>query len=118
MAIYDLTVSTGSHAGGHSAAAKDEYIEREGRYDEDRSEVEHSESGHMPEWAEDDAHTYWEAADEHERVNGAAVPGGRVRPAERAGRRGAPGAGARVRPVAHRQGAVALHLGDPPGPVG
>ena len=70
MAIYDMTVSTGSHAGGHSAAAKDEYIEREGRYDEDRSEVEHSESGHMPEWAEDDAHTYWEAADEHERVNG------------------------------------------------
>ena len=70
MAIYDLTVSTGSHAGGHSAAAKDEYIEREGRYDEDRSEVEHTESGHMPEWAKDDAHTYWEAADEHERVNG------------------------------------------------
>ena len=70
MAIYDLTVSTGSHAGGHSAAAKDEYIEREGRYDEDRSEVEHSESGHMPEWASDDAHTYWEAADLHERVNG------------------------------------------------
>ena len=70
MAIYDLTVSTGSHAGGHSAAAKDEYIEREGRYDEDRSEVEHTESGHMPEWASDDAHTYWEAADLHERANG------------------------------------------------
>ena len=70
MAIYDLTVSTGSHAGGHSAAAKDEYIEREGRYDEDRSEVEHTESGHMPEWAEDDPHAYWEAADLHERVNG------------------------------------------------
>ena len=70
MAIYDLTVSVGSRAGGHSAAAKDEYIEREGRYDEDRSELEHSESGHMPEWAEDDAHAYWEAADEHERANG------------------------------------------------
>lgn len=70
MAIYDLTVSTGSHSGGHSAAAKDEYIERQGRYDEDRSEVEHSESGHMPEWASDDTHTYWEAADLHERANG------------------------------------------------
>ena len=24
----------------------------------------------MPEWAEDDPRSYWEAADEHERVNG------------------------------------------------
>lgn len=70
MAIYDLTVSVGSRGGGHSAAAKDEYIEREGRYEEDRSELEHSESGHMPEWAEEDSHAYWEAADEHERANG------------------------------------------------
>ena len=70
MAIYDLTVSVGSRAGGHSASAKDEYIEREGRYEEDASELEHSESGNMPEWAEEDPHAYWEAADEHERVNG------------------------------------------------
>ena len=70
MAIYNLTVSVGSRAGGHSAGAKDEYIEREGRYDEDRLELEHSESGHMPAWAEDDAHAYWEAADAHERANG------------------------------------------------
>ena len=70
MAIYDLTVSVGSRAGGHSASAKDEYIEREGRYEEDRSELEHSESGHMPEWAEEDAHAYWEAADAYERANG------------------------------------------------
>ena len=70
MAIYDLTVSIGSRSGGHSASAKDEYIEREGRYEEDASELEHSESGNMPEWAEEDSHAYWEAADEHERVNG------------------------------------------------
>ena len=24
----------------------------------------------MPEWAKDDPHSYWEAADEHERANG------------------------------------------------
>ena len=70
MAVFHLKVSYGSCSGGHSAAAKDEYIEREGRYEGDRSELEHSESGHMPEWAEEDAHAYWEAADAHERANG------------------------------------------------
>jgi len=70
MAIYHLTAKTGSRAGGKSASAKDDYIEREGRYSGDRSEVEHTESGNMPEWAEDDAHAYWEAADTHERANG------------------------------------------------
>jgi hypothetical protein len=70
MAIYHLTAKTGSRAGGQSASAKDDYIEREGRYDRDRSELEHSESGHMPEWAEEDAHAYWEAADAYERANG------------------------------------------------
>ena len=57
-------------AGGQSASAKDDYIEREGRYEGDASELEHSESGHMPEWAEEDPHAYWEAADAHERANG------------------------------------------------
>ena len=70
MAVFHLKVSYGSCAGGQSAAAKDEYIEREGRYGGDRSELEHSESGHMPAWAEEDAHAYWEAADAHERANG------------------------------------------------
>ena len=33
----------------------------------------------MPEWAEKDPRSYWEAADEYERANGAAVPGSPVR---------------------------------------
>ena len=70
MAIYHLSTSVGSRAGGQSASAKDDYIEREGRYDRDRSEVEHVEHGHLPEWAEGDAHAYWEAADAYERANG------------------------------------------------
>ena len=70
MAIYHLSTSVGSRAGGQSAGAKDDYIEREGRYDRDRSEVEHVEHGHMPGWAEEDPHAYWEAADAHERANG------------------------------------------------
>jgi len=53
-----------------SSGAKDDYIEREGRYSADRSEVEHVESGHMPGWAEEAPHAYWEAADAGERVSG------------------------------------------------
>jgi len=70
MSLYHLSTSVGSRAGGQSASAKDDYIEREGRYGGDRSEVEHVESGHMPEWAEEDPHAYWEAADAGERANG------------------------------------------------
>ena len=70
MAIYHLSTSVGSRTGGQSAAAKDDYIQREGRYGGDPGEVEHAESGHMPEWAEEDPHAYWEAADLYERANG------------------------------------------------
>ena len=70
MAVYHLKASFGSRAGGQSASAKSDYIEREGRYEKDREELEHKEHGNMPEWAEDDPGKYWEAADEHERANG------------------------------------------------
>ena len=70
MAVFHLKVSVGSRNGGQSAVAKADYIEREGRYEKDREELEHRESDHMPEWAEEDPRSYWEAADEHERANG------------------------------------------------
>ena len=69
-AVFHLKVSVGSRAGGQSALAKSEYIEREGRYAPDREELEHRESENMPEWAKDDPRSYWEAADEYERANG------------------------------------------------
>ena len=59
MAIYHLSVKTGSRGGGQSAKAKSEYIEREGKYEKDRDELAYSESGNMPEWAEDDPQKYW-----------------------------------------------------------
>ena len=59
-----------SRASGQSACAKNEYIEREGRYAADSEEREHVEHGHMPAWAQDDPHAYWQAADAHERANG------------------------------------------------
>ena len=70
MAVYHLKVSIGSRSGGQSAGAKADYIEREGNYEKDREELEHKEHGNMPQWAKDDPHSYWEAADEHERANG------------------------------------------------
>ena len=70
MAVFHLKMSVGSRADGRSAAAKADYIEREGRYEQDREELDHRESEHMPEWAESDPRSYWEAADEYERANG------------------------------------------------
>ena len=70
VAVYHLKVGFGSRAGGQSARAKNEYIEREGRYAADSEEREHVEHGHMPAWAQDDPHAYWQAADAHERANG------------------------------------------------
>lgn len=70
MAIYHLTVKTGSRQSGQSAAAKVDYIERKGKYGRDPSEVLHSESGHMPAFAQHDHRAYWQAADLHERANG------------------------------------------------
>ena len=70
MAVFHLKMSVGSRADGRSAAAKADYTEREGRYEQDREELEHRESEHMPEWAESDPRLYWEAADEYERANG------------------------------------------------
>ena len=70
MAIYHLTVKTGSRLGGQSACAKADYIEREGKYERQDDELAHRESENMPEWAEEDPRSYWEAADLHERVNG------------------------------------------------
>ena len=70
MAIYHLSVKTGSRIGGQSACAKSDYNEREGKYAKDGEELEYRESGNMPEWAEDDPRGYWAAADAHERANG------------------------------------------------
>jgi len=73
MAVYHMAVSVGSCGGGASAGSKDDYLEREGKYKEEEwedPEAEHIEHGHMPEWATDDPHRYWAAADARERVNG------------------------------------------------
>ena len=58
MAIYHLCVSIGSRGGGQSAAAKADYIEREGKYKEGAEEVAHTKHGHMPEFTAADPRQY------------------------------------------------------------
>lgn len=70
MAIFHLSVKTGSKSNGQSAKAKAQYILRVGRYQKNKAEVMFSLSGNMPEWASQEPLRYWEAADTHERSNG------------------------------------------------
>ena len=70
MASYHCSVKVGSKgkAGPHAS-----YISREGKYENTRTneKLEHVESGYMPTWAEKDPSQFWQAADQHERANGA-----------------------------------------------
>ena len=75
MAIYHVSVSVGSIGKGASATSKDDYLEREGKYQEDEGlpeparELAHVEHGNLPEWAET-GRAYWQAVDAGERSNG------------------------------------------------
>jgi Ti-type conjugative transfer relaxase TraA len=66
MAIYHLSVKNGSPGMGRAHA---DYIEREGKY-QDKEDLQHSESGNMPKWAQHDSMEFWKAADLYERANG------------------------------------------------
>ena len=66
MAVYHLSVKNGSPG---FAAAHAAYIGREGQY-ADRDDLQASESGNLPRWAEHDPSAFWSAADRFERVNG------------------------------------------------
>lgn len=70
MASYHCSVKVGGKGKGAAHAA---YISRLGKY-ASRLELEHLEkveSGNMPAWAEHSPEIFWQAADEHERANGA-----------------------------------------------
>jgi hypothetical protein len=67
MAIVHVAFKSSSQAPPASAHAH--YIAREGQYQQ-RGGVELVESGNMPEFAQADPHSFWVAADAHERANG------------------------------------------------
>ena len=71
VSFYHLSFRSGSRAGGACAGAAHAYITRTEEYDEpERDTAVHTESDHMPSWAQDDARDYWDAADLFERANG------------------------------------------------
>ena len=69
MASYHLTAKIGKKG---KAAAHAAYISREGKYSgrDHYEDLEATASGNMPEWAAHNAAHFWQAADEHERING------------------------------------------------
>lgn len=68
MAIARLSVKTG---GVGKASAHAEYIERDEKYAKQKqADLEYSESGNMPSWAEENPKLFWQAADLYERKNG------------------------------------------------
>ena len=67
MAIVHVAFKSSSKA--PPAAAHAQYIARNGQYQE-RGGLELVESGNMPEFAQVDPHSFWVAADAHERANG------------------------------------------------
>jgi hypothetical protein len=69
MAIVHVAFKSSSQA--PPAAAHAQYLAREGQYQE-RGGLELVESGNMPEFAKADPHSFWVAADAHERANGRA----------------------------------------------
>lgn len=67
MASFHCSVKVGRTGSGGSHA---DYITRTGKYaSKEKDDLEHAESGNLPEWA-GSPKDFWRAADEHERANG------------------------------------------------
>lgn len=69
MSIYHCSFKHGSKGTGASAVAKQDYITREGKYD-NKGDLQYKESGNMPEWAKDRPRDFWKVANRNERANG------------------------------------------------
>ena len=68
MASFHCSVKSGKSGSGGAHA---DYIEREGKYaSKEKDDLEHRESGNMPDWAET-SRDFWHTADANERANGA-----------------------------------------------
>lgn len=72
MASYHCTVKVGAKGSGGSHS---DYISREGKYSKENArryeDLDSTGHGNMPAWAEHNPAHFWNAADEHERANGA-----------------------------------------------
>ncbi len=69
MAVYRFSVKHGSRAKGTSARAHVSYILREERYEYGSHELRYTESGNLPEWAQENPKHFWSTADLYESAN-------------------------------------------------
>jgi hypothetical protein len=71
MASFHLSIKSGKRGKASEHAA---YIAREGKYgkEEKKEDLVVVEHGNLPEWANGNPSTFWKAADDYERANGAA----------------------------------------------
>ncbi|MEH8138965.1 MobA/MobL family protein [Gallibacterium anatis] len=69
MAIYHLNVRRVSKAKGQSAKAKSNYINRDDKYSSRFDDLQFSQSGNMPNFAQTNPNLFWEYADIYERSN-------------------------------------------------
>jgi hypothetical protein len=68
---FHVSFRSGSRSGGASARGGFAYISRTDEYaGPERDAAIHTESDHMPSWAQDDPGLYWDSADLYERANG------------------------------------------------
>ena len=70
MAIYHCSYKVGNKGRQQSAAAKVDYILREGKYSKRADEILFSESGNMPACFRENPRDFWKANDAHSRKNG------------------------------------------------
>ena len=69
MATYHLNIRRCSKAKGQSAKAKSDYINREDKYSKRFDDVQYTQSGNMPTFAQHSPDEFWVSADIYERSN-------------------------------------------------
>lgn len=69
MAIYHLNIRHCSRSKGQSAQAKFDYINRNDKYSKKLDDLQYSQSGNMPSFAQNDPELFWQSADQFERAN-------------------------------------------------
>lgn len=69
MATYHLNVRYCSKSKGQSAKAKSDYINRKDKYSERLDDLQYSDFGNMPKFAENNPQEFWQLSDIYEREN-------------------------------------------------
>ncbi|MDG6483485.1 MobA/MobL family protein, partial [Glaesserella parasuis] len=69
MAIYHLNIRHCSRDKGQSSQAKFDYINRIDKYSKKLEDLQYSQSGNLPSFAQNNPELFWQSADKFERAN-------------------------------------------------